>query len=519
MRRWVQAHPDLLAILLIALVAFGLRSAFAFRVPAFVTKDSLEYVEPALSLVDGGPFSLAQRRTPIYPAVMAGSVALFGRDVLAITFAQHLLGVGTAIFTYGIGRLTFGRAAGLLAGLAAALSSPLLIYEHYLITESVFTFFLTLSMLLLVAGLRRERMVYFALGGLALGLAALTRPVGQAVLVALPLAALVVFRRWRPSIVACVLAGGCFALLVVPWAIRNQVVYGTPAAASTGRFLISRSVKHERNFVFYEKEVGAYPGENPQRTRARQIAQEVTDKRPEPGQVFQRIRDELHLTEAQTDNMLKDIALEAIMRDKWLWVSGTLEMFYELLKGAPKEEDVHWHQDVHDQPRVANQWGPLNYLLEAPPPAHVNEASEAEWLAHIYRPSGVAWWIVGLSVLGALLSLAVPAYRPALLPFLVALVLIAVSAMLVGDVPRYRYPVDPLMYVMASGGLFGLVSLAIGFGRRARTRSASEGAARDAPTVPAGAARDTGAVGVGLAPPDLPAPGAPPLSAGKGAGG
>ena len=118
---------------------------------------------------------------------------------------------------------------------------------------------------------------------------------------ALPFAALFVFRRWRPSIMACALAGGCFALLVVPWAIRNQVVYGTAGAASTGRFLISRSVKHERNFVFYEEEVGAYPGEDPQRTRARQIAQEVTDKRPEPGQVFQRIRDNLNLTEAQTD--------------------------------------------------------------------------------------------------------------------------------------------------------------------------------------------------------------------------
>lgn len=466
MRRWVREHPDLVAMLLIALVAFGLRSAFAFRVPAFVTKDSVEYVEPALALVDGGTFALAQRRTPVYPIMMAGSVALFGRDLLAITFAQHLLGIGTALFTYGIGRLTFGRAAGLLAGLGAALSSPLLIYEHYLITESVFTFFLILAMLLLVAGLKRERLAYFAFGGLALGLAALTRPVGQAVLVALPLAAIFVFRRWRPSIMACALAGGCFALLVVPWAIRNQVVYGTAAAASTGRFLISRSVKHERNFVFYEKSVGAYPGEDPKRTEARKIAQEVTDKRPEPGQIFQRIRDNLGLTEAQTDNMLKDIALEAIMRDPGLWVSGTVEMFYELLKGAPKEEDVHWHQEVHEQPRVANQWGPLNYLLEAPPPAHVNEAREAEWLAHIFRPSRVAWWIVGLSVIGAVLALVVPAYRSALLPFLVALVLIAVSAMLVGDVPRYRYPVDPLMYVMASGGLFGLASVAVRLARR-----------------------------------------------------
>ncbi|MFN8635103.1 MAG: glycosyltransferase family 39 protein [Chloroflexota bacterium] len=473
MRSWLRAHPDLAAILLIVLVAFTLRSAFAFRVPAFVTKDSLEYVEPALSLVDGSQFSLAQRRTPIYPLVMAGSVSLFGRDLLAIAFAQHLLGVATAAFTYGIGRLTFGRAAGLLAGLAAALSSPLLIYEHYLITESVFTFFLVLSMLLLVAGLKTERFLYFALGGLALGLASLTRPVGQAVLVALPFAALFVFRRWRPSIVSCVVAGSCFALLVVPWAIRNQVVYGTAAAASTGRFLISRSVKHERNFVFYEKEVGAYPGENPQRTRARQIAQEVTDKRPEPGQVFQRIRDELHLTEAQTDNMLKDIALEAIMRDKWLWLSGTLDMFYELLKGAPKEEEVHWHQEVHDQPRVANQWGSLKTLLEAPPPAQVNEAGEAERLATLFRPSRVAWWIVAFDLIGLALALVGLAHRSAVLPFLVGFVLISVSAMLVGDVPRYRFPVDPLMYAMAAGGLTGLISLAWRLARRPRLTTAA----------------------------------------------
>jgi hypothetical protein len=486
MIRWLRAHPDLAAVLLVVLVALTLRGAFAFRAPVFVTKDSIEYLEPALDLVDGQPFVLAQRRTPAYPLVMAASVAIFGRDLLAITFAQHLLGVGTAALTYGIGRLAFGRTVGLLAGLGAALASPLLIYEHYLITESLFTFFLTLSIFLLVAGLRTERLWLFAAGGLALGLASLTRPVGQAVLLALPLALLFVFRRWRPSIVAFALAAACFALLVVPWAIRNQVVYGTAGAASMGRFLISRSVKHERNFVFYDPSVGAYPGEAPERTRARKIAQDVTDKRPEPGQVFQRIRDDLRLTEAQTDAMLKDIALEAIMRDPWLWVDGTFEMFGELLKGAPKEESVRWHQEVHDQPRVANQWGSFNYLLTAPPPAQANEQNEAEALASIFRPTRVAWWIVALDVVGLVLALIVPRYRPALLPFLVTFILLAASAALVGDVPRYRYPVDPLMYVLAAGGLVGLVSLAI---HALRRRPALSGPARSASRGPLPATR------------------------------
>jgi hypothetical protein len=38
--------------------------------------------------------------------------------------------------------------------------------------------------------------------------------------------------------------------------------------------------------------------------------------------------------------------------------------------------------------------------------------------------------------------------------------------MLVGDVPRYRFPVDPLMYVMASGGVFGLANVVVKLSRR-----------------------------------------------------
>ena len=178
------------------------------------------------------------------------------------------------------------------------------------------------------------------------------------------------------------------------------------------------------------------------------------------------------------------------MRDPMLWVGGTVEMFYELLKGAPKEELVHWHQDVHEQPRVANQWGRFNYLLEAPPAAHVNEAAEAEWLAQIFRPTRIAWPIVGLGLLGAVLALVLPAYRPAMLPFLVALVLIAVSAMLVGDVPRYRFPVDPLMYVMAAGGLFGSVRLVAAL---ARGRASS--APVTGPSISRAQAQEIGRVG------------------------
>lgn len=457
-----------MALALVVIAAAVLRGAFAFRVPVFVTKDSLEYVQPALMLVGGGPLELAQRRTPVYPLVMAGTVGLLGQDLLGITFFQHLLGVGTAALTFVIGRLTFGRAAGLIGGLLAGLSGPLLIYEHYLITESVFGFLLVAAVCSFVAGLSRRRDELLALGGLALGLAALTRPVGQVVLVVLPIVFLTHFRAWRLTLRACALVFGCFALMVVPWAIRNQVVYGTAGAASTGRFLISRSVKHERDFVFYDKDVGAHVGERPERTRARQIAQQVTDKRPEPGQIYQRVRDELGLTEAQTDAMLRDIALEAIMRDPMLWLQGTGEMFVELIEGAPKEETVAWHLREHGQPRVANQWSGagLAHLLGPPTPAQVREQQAAEALSRVFRPSQISGILAVLFLVGLAAAVARPAARPALVPSGVTLILLAASAALVGAVPRYRYPVDPLLYVVAAGGLTTLVGLAVAWARR-----------------------------------------------------
>ncbi len=469
----LRAHPDFVALVGIILVAALLRAAFAFRVPVFVTKDSLEYVAPALSLIGGGPLELAQRRTPVYPLFMAGAFGLFGRDLLVVTAAQHILGVFTAGLTFGIGRIAFGRVAGLVGGLLAALSSPLLIYEHYLISEAVFAFTLVGSVFLLMAGLRSGRGLLLALGGLALGLATLTRPVGQAVLVVLPFAFFAHYRAWRPTLRASALAIGACALIVVPWAIRNQVVYGTAGAASTGRFLISRSVKHERNFTFYDKAVGAYPGETPERARAREIAQDVTNKRPEPGQIFQRVRDELRLTEAQTDTLLRSVAIEAIRRDPLLYARGTVEMFLELVEGAPKEESVRWHQREHDQPRVANQWGDLAYLLGAPTPAQIQEQDRAETLAQLFRPTQYSWILAPLFLVGAVAAFARPRSRPALVPAGVVLMLLAASAALVGAVPRYRYPIDPLFYSVAAGGLTTLAGPVVAWAQRRRMHAYS----------------------------------------------
>jgi hypothetical protein len=138
------------ALLILALLV---RVALHTRSPAFVGKDSQSYFLPGWEIARGLPFELGQRRTPAYPLFIAGVILILGEDLRALALAQHLLGLATVLVTYLLGRLTFGRGAALLAGALVALNGPLLIYERYVMSESLFGLLLALSLLAAVAAL------------------------------------------------------------------------------------------------------------------------------------------------------------------------------------------------------------------------------------------------------------------------------------------------------------------------------------------------------------------------------
>ncbi|MGE3272593.1 MAG: hypothetical protein AB7P40_27880, partial [Chloroflexota bacterium] len=58
-----------------------------------------------------------------------------------------------------------------------------------------------------------------------------------------------------------------------------------------------------------------------------------------------------------------------------------------------------------------------------------------------------------LAVLGTVVALLRPAWRPAVALSLAAFGLLFISAALVGNVSRYRYPTDPFLAVLAVGAL------------------------------------------------------------------
>src|SRR5688572_13119464 len=226
---------DAILVLIVVLVAIVVRTRFlSAGPPTFVTPDSDDYLWPGYALASGLGFEPELRRTPLYP-IFIGAVLATGGDLATLAAVQHGLGVVTAGLTYGLGRIAFGnvagRASGLLAGLMVALSGPLVIYEHYLMSEALFTLTLTLALLALVVALRRPSARWLLAAGGAVALAGLARPIGQAVVpIALGLPFLLALPAWRTGLRRVGLVAVGIVLVMAPWTIRNLALHGSTGA-------------------------------------------------------------------------------------------------------------------------------------------------------------------------------------------------------------------------------------------------------------------------------------------------
>jgi hypothetical protein len=451
--RFFHSRLDAWAILAIVAVALLWRLGFEFRVAPFVSKDSQSYFLPAWDLVHGGEFQLGLRRTPGYPLFLAAVLVVLGDDLRGITLAQHLLGAGTAALTYWLGRLTFGRAAGLAAGLLVALSAPLITYEHYVLSEAVFAFVLTGALVALVAAWRRPSGRGWLLGGVLVGACAMVRPVGQAILPLALLAALVARPRpARQSLrdAALVLLG--FALLVVPWTIRNQLAYNLATPSTFGRTLIARTAYYDRGFVFYDPE-RAPADADPGRVQALRIVQQGRDRRQSDGEIAGRLRAELGLDPVEVNALMRDVALEAILRQPLYFVEGTLRFGLRIFNGA----EVRIRDHDHERRDVV--WDPRTAPLLPTGPASEEDFRAASGLLRWYQPAAFAPLQLLLFALGLVAALVVPAWRPAALPALAVITLVLASGALDGPQERYRYPADPAIGVLVAGGAVALVTL------------------------------------------------------------
>lgn len=223
-----------------ALVALtvALRLALVVLLPQRPVSDARWYLERAAEMARGLGYQEAGHATafwPVgYPALLAGSLRLFGPSLLGPMLVNLVAAAATLVLLMELGRvLGAGPLATRIAGLIYALYPAHVIYAGQVMSETAATAVTLAALLLLVAG--RHRWPLVALAGAAFGLATLMRaqmllfPAGAVIGIAL------CCRDWRPR---RALAAGlvCYAALlavVLPWTWRNERVMHAPVLVST----------------------------------------------------------------------------------------------------------------------------------------------------------------------------------------------------------------------------------------------------------------------------------------------
>src|SRR5439155_10416226 len=129
-------RADLFALAAIVLLGLVVPAVFYFNAPVFFEGDARGYLARAVDMLTGDGLNFTLKRTPGYSTLVAGVFALSGPSLEAVIVVQHLLGLGTAVATFGCAKAIAGRAAALLAGTAMAVSGSALIYEQVFLSET-----------------------------------------------------------------------------------------------------------------------------------------------------------------------------------------------------------------------------------------------------------------------------------------------------------------------------------------------------------------------------------------------
>lgn len=232
-------------LLAILLVAFDLRlqSVINSEVDTPVRADAREYVLYAHNLKNYGVYSRTDtlvtdvktnpmpdaKRAPLYPLF----IALFldkepvMDNVTTITLVQAAISALTVLLVFWIARCLLPLSLALAATALTAISPHLVTMNIYILSETLFCFFVVLSIFLITTAARTPRITTFVLTGLALGAAALTHP--MMIYFVVPLSLFLLYSwGWNPGwkkVTAVVLG---FSLLYGGWIARNINTLGAP---------------------------------------------------------------------------------------------------------------------------------------------------------------------------------------------------------------------------------------------------------------------------------------------------
>ena len=284
-RRWFR-HPLWLGILVFVVAA-------TVRILHYAEVRHSPFHDGKISMLDANYYDLLARRiasgvglsndvyfmAPLYPYVLSvpyrffvgprswapGQPIVYGPEIHAAAYVQCVWGALTCALIFELGRRLAGRAAGVIAGLAAALYGMFIFQDGLLMATQLITFVNVVAMLVLLRAARGGGVGWWAAGGIMLGICAIAH--GTAVLlipgvvlwIVVGVPALTRRRRLTRVVAVCAGAAVCIgAVTVRNYVVGHDLVLLTSNSGLT--FFIGNNAAATGSFAAVPDDVANTPG-------------------------------------------------------------------------------------------------------------------------------------------------------------------------------------------------------------------------------------------------------------------
>jgi len=252
-----------LIILAILALGFGMRLKMVreTEVDTPIRMDAVDYYFYAYNLLRHGVFSrqtsatnISVRQKPVPDAYRNPGYSLFllafvefpptPKMIRHIGVTQAVISTLTILIAFGFLRSFLSRLWALAASMMVAISPHLIVFDIYMLTESLFTFFMVLVAYLMKKVVTNKTGGWSMMTGIGLGCALLIRPTLMYFIFFLIPVFFIFFKRTQALRLLTFLIIG-FAITYGPWIVRNLVTLKTMSDSSLAAVTV---------------QVGMYPG-------------------------------------------------------------------------------------------------------------------------------------------------------------------------------------------------------------------------------------------------------------------
>jgi 4-amino-4-deoxy-L-arabinose transferase-like glycosyltransferase len=396
----------ILDVSIIVVVSVLARLPWVLIVHAMPTSDSYFYFLGAKSMAAGHGYSVLGHPTAFFPVgwpgFLAGLFVVTGPSFAAIEVLNLVLWSVSGCLVYVLGRRLGGRTVGMVAGILMAIAPTVTVYAMRASSEGLFVPLLLIVCLLLSGRPETPSVRRAALAGLFLGAAILVRSTAELLPLVLPLWLLLRRPRresWRAALVLAAVSG----LVLVPWAVRNQVAMHSLTLSTNGGYT-------------------AWIGANPRATGG------FVSHHPAWGI-------DSAAAEVAQDDTLTNEAVSFVVHHPARWLSLVPAKFGYLMSWGPGPIKNALQGQTGADPRV----GFYDRRLDPTAKAFIDRALNSQWAFSLWH---YLYWALG--VVG--LFLAAWRRRPtAGIALLLVAFWIVFHVTLVHGEPRYMLSVTPLV--------------------------------------------------------------------------